>query len=93
MNALPAQEVELNIPGTSEANGTFDKELMESAFSWICGNAKSSDFHVTEFRSVEVEGYMKFAFLKHVDGTHDVTITWEKGGNGWRFTKVDWKDL
>ncbi|MEP2775697.1 MAG: hypothetical protein ABJQ29_04460 [Luteolibacter sp.] len=104
MNAMLAPEVTLTIPGTSEANGTFDKEEMESAFSWICQNAKSANFHITEFRNVEVdgdqavvwvtvEGYMQLAFLRPVDGTHDVIITWKKGGDGWRFEKVDWRSL
>lgn len=101
MNGLLAPDVTLDIPGTSEANGTFDKELLESGFSWICENAKSSDFHVLEFRNVRidgdsatvnvlVEGYMELLMLRPVDGIHDVTVTWEKGGDGWRFTRVDW---
>ena len=101
MNALLAPEVTLDIPGTSEANGTFDKQLMESAFSWVCRNAKSSQFDVTDFRSVTldgdtatvnvvVEGYMELSKLRPMDGLHDVTLVWEKGGDGWRFSKVDW---
>lgn len=101
MNALLADDVTLDIPGTSEANGTFDKQLMESAFSWICQNAKSSEFHVNEFQSIVidgdsatvevlVEGYMELLRLRPVDGLHRVTVVWEKGGDGWRFNRVDW---
>ena len=104
MNALLAPEVALNVPGNSDANGIFDKQLMESAFSWICRNANSSQFDVTEFRSVTidgqtatvnvvVEGYMELRKLRPVDGEYDVSIVWEKGGDGWRFNKVDWLPL
>lgn len=101
MNGLLAPYVTLDIPGTSEANGIFEKEAIESGFSWICENTKSSNFGVSEFRSLEingnnatvnilVEGYMELFTMRPVDGLHDVTITWKKGGDGWRFNRVDW---
>ncbi|MDP4624685.1 MAG: nuclear transport factor 2 family protein [Akkermansiaceae bacterium] len=103
MNAMLAPEVTLDIPVTEEANGTFDQGLMESVFSTICKKAKSSEFKVTEFRSIVidgdtatvnvfVEGYMEIFKLRPVDGIYDVTIIWEKGEDGWRFSRVDWDD-
>jgi hypothetical protein len=103
MNALLAPEVELVIPEVSEANGTFDKMEMESAFSWICQNAKHSRFDVTAFRDVKVdgdtasvnflaEGYLELAASRPADGTFDVTVVWKKGADGWRYDKVVWKN-
>jgi hypothetical protein len=102
MNAMLAPQVELTIPEVSEANGTFDRHDMESAFSWICQNAKHSRFDVTDFRDVDVdgdtatvnflaEGYLELGSGRPADGTFDVTIVWKKGGDGWRYDKVIWK--
>lgn len=104
MNALLDREVELVIPEIADANGTFDKQEMESAFSWICQNAKSSDFRVTDFRKVEVEGenatthlrvegFMELPGSRPADGAFDVLIHWKKAADGWRFYKVVWKNL
>lgn len=103
MNAMLAPEVELIIPEISDANGSFDKQEMESAFSWICQNAKHSRFDVTAFRDVKVagdtatvrflaEGYIELGSGRPADGTFEVTIVWKKGGDGWRYQKVVWEN-
>ncbi len=103
MNALLAPEVKLVIPEISDANGTFDKAEMESAFSWICQNAKHSRFNVTAFRDVAItgdtatvrflaEGYIELGSGRPADGTFEATIVWKKGGDGWRYDKVIWKN-
>lgn len=104
MNAMLAPEVEMVTPDIADANGTFDKAELESAFSWICQNAKSSSFLVKEFRKVEingdrakvevtVEGYMELPVYRPADGKFDVRIDWIKGGDGWRYEKIIWKNL
>jgi hypothetical protein len=101
MNAMLAPEVELVIPEISDANGTFEKAEMESAFSWICQNAKHSRFDVAAFRDVDVdgdtatvnflaEGYLELGSGRPADGAFDVTIVWKKGGDVWRYDKVVW---
>ncbi|QTN33473.1 hypothetical protein HZ994_14485 [Akkermansiaceae bacterium] len=103
MNAMLAPEVELEIPDIPDANGSFDKEEMESAFSWICQNAKRSDFRVTAFREVivdggaarvafDAEGFLELGSGRPADGSFDVTIHWVKGGDGWRFHKLRWEN-
>lgn len=102
MNALLAPEVELVVPDVPEANGSFDKEEMEAAFSWICRNAKRSRFDITAFRDVDVvgdtatvrflaEGYIELSTGRPADGSFEVTIVWKKGGDGWRYDKIVWK--
>ena len=102
MNALLAPEVELVVPDVPEANGSFDKEEMEAAFSWICRNAKRSRFDVVAFRDVDVigdtanvrfltEGYIELSTGRPADGRYEVTIVWKKGGDGWRYDKIAWK--
>lgn len=102
MNGMLAPDVELVVPEIAEANGTFDKLELESAFSWICQNAKESRFDVTAFRDVAVngdtaivtflaEGYLDLGSIRPADGTFDVTIVWKKGRDGWRYNKIVWK--
>ncbi|MFD2256331.1 hypothetical protein ACFSSA_06570 [Luteolibacter algae] len=103
MNGMLAPEVEMITPDISEANGTFDKQEIESAFSWICQNAKRSNFRITEYRDVEiegerarvrvfVEGYIEIGATRPADGYFEVVIHWVKGGDGWRFEKVIWQN-
>lgn len=104
MNAMVAPEVTLAIPDIADANGTFDKQDMESAFSWICQNAKRADFRITEFREIYIEGetanvrfiaegFLELGAGRLADGKFDVTIHWVKGGDGWRYDAVTWKNL
>ena len=105
MNGMLAPQVTLTIPDVADANGTFDKQEMESAFSWICQNTKQSDFRITEFQEIETEGetakvrFTVKGFIelraggRPADGTFDVTIDWRKGGDGWRYDAVTWKNL
>jgi hydroxymethylpyrimidine/phosphomethylpyrimidine kinase len=104
MNAMLAPEVSLTIPDIADANGTFDKQEMEAAFSWICQNAKESAFQVTDFREIvisgekakvhfTVEGFMEQGGRRVADGSFDVTIHWVKADDGWRYDAVTWKNL
>lgn len=103
MNAMLAPEVELESPDIQEANGNFDNEELESAFSWICQNSKCSELNVTQFRSVEVkektakvrvvvEGYLELPTYRPADGSFEVAIDWIRADDGWRFKKVVWKN-
>ncbi len=102
MNGMLAPDVELVIPEIADANGTFDKLEMESAFSWICQNAKESRFDVKAFRNIDVngdtatvtflaEGFIDLGSIRPADGSFEVTMNWKKGGDGWRYDKVVWK--
>lgn len=104
MNAMLAPKVTMETPDIPDANGVFDKQEVESAFSWICRNARSSSFKVTDFRKVEidgdrakvrvtVEGFLELPVYRPVDGAFDVTIHWIKGGDGWRFERTAWKSI
>lgn len=99
MNALLAPEVSLSSPEIPDANGTFDKQEIESAFSWVCGNAKYSEVRVTDFGEITVEGdraeveatieaLLELPGTRRVDGSYALTIAWVKAEDGWRFEKI-----
>ena len=102
MNALLQPNVEIVTPEISDSNGTFDKQEIESAFSWICKQAKESEFLVTDVQDLEIDGdravinvlvkgFRQPPRYRPEDDTHDVEITWEKTGDGWRYSRVVWK--
>lgn len=103
LNAMMAPEVEIAAPQIPDAHGTFDKQEIESAFSWICRHAKRADFEIAEFRRVEIdgdravanfraEGFLELPAYRPADGFHDVTVHWVKGADGWRFNRIEWRN-
>ncbi|WP_411826552.1 hypothetical protein [Luteolibacter sp. AS25] len=103
MNGLMENRIKISAPDIDDANGSFDKQEVESAFSWICRNAKSSDFRIVDYDVVEVEGdeartiisvdgYMELPGYRPADGSFKVTIDWQKAEDGWRFYSVVWEN-
>ena len=56
LNALLANEVELENPTIKEANGSFDRSEVESSFSWLCEQAKQTEFKMEKLRNVKING-------------------------------------
>ena len=101
LNALLASEVELEAPSIQEANGTFERSEMESAFSWLCGRAKQTRFELEEFHSVRVESdradvalslsaLVELPSHRPADGRFEVTLRWQEEKDGWRLTGARW---
>lgn len=104
LNALLAAEVELDTPTIQEANGTFERSELESAFSWLCNQARQTRFELRNFNSVTIngdkakveltlEGLVELPSYRPADGTYDVTFDWEKAKDGWRLTRATWKQV
>ncbi len=103
LNAMMAPEIEIAAPQIPDAHGTFDEHEIESAFSWICRNAKRSDFEITKFHRVEIdgdravanfraEGFLELPTYRPADGSHDITVHWVKSEDGWRFNRIEWRN-
>jgi hypothetical protein len=101
LGKLLAQQVELITPTIDEANGTFERAEMESAYAWLCSNSKKTSFKINEFESVSVtgataqvtftlDGLVELPSYRPVDGTFFVTFDWEKSDNGWQLTRAKW---
>ena len=101
LNAILAPTVELATPTISEANGTFERTELESAYSWLCDQAKQTRFEVLDFRSIKITGtqatsnvtltgLVELPTYRPADGTYDVVFDWQKGENGWRLTRARW---
>ena len=101
LNSLLASEVELEAPSIDEANGTFERSEMESAFSWLCRQAKQTRFDLEEFHSVRVsDDHAEVAFsldalvelprYRPADGRYEVTFQWQREKDGWRLANAKW---
>jgi hypothetical protein len=104
LNALLAPQVILDTPTIEQANGTFTRSEMESAFSWLCEQAKETRFELEEFRSVEVvddeavvgftlEALVELPSYKPADGSFLVDFHWRREKDGWRLTRAVWREV
>ena len=104
LNGLLASEVELDTPTIKEANGTFDHTELESAYSWLCEQAKQTHFKLVKFKSISVngdkakveftlDGLVELPVYRPADGIYDVTFDWQKKEDGWRLTRASWQQL
>lgn len=104
LNALLAKEVTLENPSIDEANGTFDREELGSAFSWICEQARQTKFELLSTQSITVEGntadirlrinaLAELANSRPADGEYDVRFRWIRDEQeGWRLSRAEWKE-
>ena len=95
LNQLLAPEVELSSSGISQANGSFERHEIESAYNWLCERAKFSRFSMDAVRSVTVEGdgatvscsvdaIVELPEIRPADGRYRCTFRWSRGEDGWR---------
>lgn len=104
LNALLAREVTLENPAIQEANGTFDREELGSAFSWICEQARQTKFDLLSIQSITVEGNqadISFNLIalaempnyRPADGKYEVRFRWiHDDQEGWRLSQAEWNE-
>jgi len=101
LNSILAPSVQLDTPTIKEANGTFERSELESAYSWLCDAAKQTRFEVVKFESITITGVeadmklrltgnVELPTYKPAEGEYDVTFQWKKWEDGWRLEKARW---
>ena len=101
LNALLAKEVELDTPTIKEANGTFERSELESAYAWLSNQAKQTRFELQDLRSVTIkekeavvemslEGFVELPTYRPADGSYDVVFNWRREEDGWRLYRATW---
>ena len=104
LNALLATQVRLDTPTIREANGMFERDELEGAYTWLCNQAKETRFELQDFRSVTVNGdraKVELTLLglvvlpqyRPADGNYGVTFDWQKEEDGWRLTQATWNTV
>lgn len=99
LNRLLAERVTLESAAVREANGTFDRQLLESAFTYLCRSAKQASFQREFFRSVRVDGdeavvelrldvLVDLGDYRPADALYDVEFHWLRAEDGWRLSRA-----
>ena len=102
LDRLLQPQLELEIPSLPEASGSFDRNEITSAFSWLCSNATETKIKLGEIESVTVNGdhaevrakvdaLIRASSSQPVNGPGDALFTWKKTEDGWRLEKLSWK--
>lgn len=101
LNNILAPQVELDTPTIKEANGSFGREELESAYTWLCDQAKQTRFKLLEIQSIKItgetaemklrlEGMVELPTYRPAEGEYKVTYKWKKFNDGWRLEKASW---
>ncbi len=101
LDGLLAEHVELNSPTIQEANGNFERAELESAYSWLCDQAKETRFKLEKIHTITLDdtkatvkltlnGLVELPVYRPADGRYDVTIEWLKGKDGWQLSRATW---
>jgi len=102
LNALLSSQVEFDAPpALDQASGFFDRSEVESAFSWLCDQAKQTRFNLRKIHSITVNGdQADVAFLidalvelpndRLADGHYECSFHWQLETDTWHLTRAKW---
>ncbi len=105
LGALLADDVELETPSIQEAQGTFPRSEMESAFSSLCEHAKQTRFQLENIRSLKIDGdhadltanlhaLVELPTYRPVDGRFEVVFHWQRDKDRtWQLARASIKEL
>lgn len=104
LNAILAPEVKLTAKSIPEANGTFERNEMESAYSWLGEQAKQTHFNLEKIHSLKiagvdatihftVEALVEMPNYRPADGRYKVVFHWQKFENVWRLAEAKWDKI
>lgn len=101
LDGLLAGQVELISPTIQEANGSFERAELESAYSWLCDQAKETHFTLEKLHAITIDGtkatvkltlngLVELPVYRPADGRYDATFEWIKGKDGWQLSRATW---
>ncbi len=101
LHDLLSSEVTLTNPTIPEANGSFARDEMEAAFSWLCNQAKETRFELEDIHDITIQddtatvklvlfGLVELPVYRPADGRYEVTFDWAKEKDGWKLTRAVW---
>ncbi|HEY8991239.1 MAG TPA: hypothetical protein VIM46_04640 [Luteolibacter sp.] len=93
--------VELDLPSSGEANGSFSRQDLEAGYQWLCRNVNESRVRVIRFDPVattngsaivhaELDARVELPDRRPFDGPSDAIFEWRKRDDGWRLARVSW---
>jgi hypothetical protein len=102
LHDLLAEEVELQTPTIPEANGSFSRDDLEAAYSWLGNQAKETRFEMKEIHDIQIQdtiatvecslfGLVELPTYRPADGNYEVIFNWVKQDDGWKLTRAVWE--
>ncbi len=100
LDALLAEDVELETPSIQEVNGTFPRSEMISSFAALCESAREMHCKLERIRSLKITGdqaditviieaLVDVSNYHPVDGRFDATFHWQRDNDrNWHLTRV-----
>lgn len=104
LNGLLASQVEFEAPPTlDQATGTFERSEVESAYAWLCDQAKVTRFKLRQFHAVTVTGdqadvtclldaLVELPASRPVDGRFECAFHWQLEHETWHLTRAAWAE-
>jgi hypothetical protein len=101
LHDLLAEEVELETPTIPEANGSFSREDLGAAYTWLGNQAKETRFEMEEIHDIAIQdtaatvkcslfGMVELPTYRPADGHYEVTFHWLKEKDGWKLNRAVW---
>lgn len=101
LNSLLAEEVTLESPSIPEANGSFERHELESAYLALCKQAKFSRFTMVGIEAISIDGddahvdctldaVVELPSIRPADGRYECSFDWVRNDDGWRITRAAW---
>ena len=56
LNSLLAPQIEFETPTIDQANGSFERDEIDAAFSWLCEQAKQTRFEMKKWQDISIQG-------------------------------------
>jgi len=102
LSGLLASQVQLEPPPAfNDTSGSFDRSEIESAYTWLCDQAKQTHFQLLNIHSVTIHGdQADVAFLidalvelpngRLADGPYECAFHWQLENETWHLTRAKW---
>ncbi len=104
LNGLLSSQVEFVAPPSlDQASGNFERSEVESAFAWLCDQAKLTRFQLRQFHTVTVTGdqadvtclidaLVELPESRPINGRYECAFHWQLEHETWHLTRATWTE-
>lgn len=103
LEQLLGPRVSLSATAFEEANGSFERSELISAFQAVCQQVKETKFHIRRIESIQIDGtratvvaaldaLVAFPSYQPANGPAHATLVWRQADDGWRLESLVWQD-
>ena len=102
LNGLLSSQVTFDAPPSlAQASGEFDRSEIESAYAWLCDQAKQSRCNLRQIHSISLHGdqadvealidaLIELPDGRPADGRFECSFHWQLENESWHLTRAKW---